>query len=194
MRLIDHLVRGGHLSERALTDALIQGERPRHLDRCDLCAERAADLSRWLNHVETDARDLADDMFTPELLAAQQSQIMRRLEQMDNPVRVIAFPSASRQEAQANGGRRVAVSWVGVAAAAGLLVGIVGGQVTARMSQVTTPAQTAAAADPALAEPTIDPVDASIFERPFETIDIRSMEAIDVLTPRMLQVASRSGG
>ena len=193
MRLIDHVVRRGHLSERALTDALILGERPLHLDRCDLCAERAAELSRWLNHVETDAREVADDMFAPENLAAQQAQILRRLEQLDNPVRVIAFPAVSRQEAQANAGRRVAVSWVGVAAAAGLLVGIVGGQVTARMSQTLTPTVTSTAADANSAEPAPEPVDASIFEHPFETSDVRSMEALDMLTPRML-VSARSGG
>jgi hypothetical protein len=193
VRLIDHVVRRGHLSERALTDALILGERPQHLDRCDLCAERASDLSRWLNHVETDAREMADDMFAPENLAAQQAQILRRLEQMDNPVRVIAFPAASRQEAQGNAGRRVAVSWVGVAAAAGLLVGIVGGQITARMAPTVTPAVTVSAADTS-AEPTPDPVDASIFEHPFETSDVRSMEALDMLTPRMVTVSARSGG
>lgn len=192
MRLIDHVVRRGHLSERALTDALISGERPQHLDRCDICADRAADLGRWLNHVETDARELADDMFAPENLAAQQAQIMRRLEQMDNPVRVIAFPASSRRESQAAAGRRVAVSWVGVAAAAGLLVGIVGGQVTARMSQ-TVPTVIATAADATAAEPTPEPVDASIFEHPFETLDVRSMEALDILTPRM-QASARSGG
>lgn len=192
MRLIDLIVRRGHLSERALTDALLSGERPAHLDRCDMCAERAADLSRWLNHVETDARELADDMFAPEVLAAQQSQIMRRLEQMDSPVRVIAFPQTSRQEAHASAGRRVAASWVAVAAAAGLLVGIVGGQVTARMGQPTLTVPAVADANQVV-EPTPDPVDGSIFDHPFETIDVRSLEALDSLTPRM-QASARSGG
>jgi hypothetical protein len=69
----------------------------------------------------------------------------------------------------------------------------VGGQVTARMSQVTTPTVTATAAYATVVEPTPDPVDASILEHPFETSDVRSMEAIDMLTPRMM-VSARSGG
>ncbi len=73
-------------------------------------------------------------MFTPERLAAQQAQILRRLEQVDSPARVISFPAAMRAERGDAGGRRVAVSWVGVAAAAGIAIGIVGGQVSARLS------------------------------------------------------------
>ena len=44
MRLIDMVLRQGHLSEQALMEALTGGDRPAHLDRCDLCAERAVDL------------------------------------------------------------------------------------------------------------------------------------------------------
>ena len=68
MRLIDHVLRQGHLSERALTDAIVKGERPQHLDRCDICAERAVTLARWMDELQSDATELVDDLFTPERL------------------------------------------------------------------------------------------------------------------------------
>ena len=96
MRLIDIVFRQGHLSDRSLVDAVASGTRPLHLDRCDLCAERAVQLARWMDDVQADAAELADHVFTPERLAAQQHQILRRLEQLDHPARVISFPAAAR--------------------------------------------------------------------------------------------------
>ncbi len=69
--------------------------------------------------------EAADAVFPPEQLAAQQAQILRRLEQLDEPARVISFPRFGRRVHDSGaGGRRVAVSWVAVAAAAGLVVGV----------------------------------------------------------------------
>lgn len=189
MRFSDFVFRQGHLSERALIDALLGGERPAHLDRCDLCAERAVELSRWMDGVQVYATDVADAVFTPDRLAAQQAQIQRRLEQMDNPARVIAFPAAPRAERSEPGGRRVAVSWVGVAAAAGLIIGVAGGQMSARLMQGASPAsQTAGAPDSGA------PVDGRFFEQPYDHISLPSYEALDDLTPRLTQVSARTGG
>ena len=132
MRLVDLVIRGGHLSEHALITAVMTGDRPAHLDRCDLCAERAVELGRWLDAVKTTGVDAAEAAFTPERLAAQQAQIMRRLEQLDEPARVIAFPSHSRLQREATG-HRVAAGWLGVAAAAGLVLGVISGQWSARL-------------------------------------------------------------
>lgn len=115
------------------------GDRPAHLERCDLCAERAKDASRWLDEVHTVATAAADTVFTPERLSAQQATVMRRLEQMDEPSRVIAFPGQTRPMREGLPGRRVAPAWVGVAAAAGLALGVVGGQLTARMTLAPAP-------------------------------------------------------
>jgi hypothetical protein len=128
------VLRQGHLSETALAEALLTGDRPAHLDRCDLCAERAVEFGRWLDQIKTVGVDAADAAFPPERLAIQQAQILRRLEQLDQPARVIAFPSQYRLEPQFAQGRRVAPRWVGIAAAAGLALGVIGGQVTARMT------------------------------------------------------------
>ena len=188
VRFMDVLFRQGHLSERALVEALAGGERPSHLDRCDLCAERALALSRWLDDVQREGVELADAVFTPEHLAAQQSQILRRLEQLDTPARVIAFPASSRTERE-SGGRRVAASWVGIAAAAGLFIGVVGGQVSARLTHRPVAPQVVADATPA--QP---PVDSGFLEQSYDQLSLSPFEALDDMTPRLAQVSARSGG
>lgn len=186
MRLIDVVFRQGHLSEQALIEAIAGGQRPPHLDRCDLCAERAVAIGRWMDEVQLDAAEAADAVFTTEQLATQQSQILRRLEQLDNPARVIAFPAASRTGREA-GGRRVAASWVGVAAAAGLVIGIVGGQVSARLSHSQIAGPQAQAVDAA------PPVDAQFLEQSYDQVSIKAFEGMDEMTPRLTQASARTG-
>ena len=83
------------------------------------------------------------------------------------------------------GGRRVAASWVGVAAAAGLVIGIVGGQVSARLSQPITVPQTQTA-DAA-------PVDAQFLEQSYDQTSIPAFEGMDEMTPRLTQASARTG-
>lgn len=195
MRLIDIVFRQGHLSNRSLVDAIASGTRPLHLDRCDLCAERAVELARWLDDVQADAAELADHVFTPERLAAQQHQILRRLEQLDHPARVITFPAAGRHEPQGLGRRQVAVSWVGVAAAAGLLIGLLGGQISARLGHQSAPAPIATSAGDTNASLSPDtstgPVNGAVFAEPLDNLTIKSLSALDEATPKMVQVSVR---
>lgn len=185
MRLIDMVLRQGHLSEQALMEALTGGDRPVHLDRCDLCAERAVGLARWLDAAREDAREASDAVFTPERLAVQQSQILRRLEQVDSPARVISFPATLRAERGDAPGRRVAVSWVGVAAAAGIGIGIVGGQVSARLLQAPqAPALTVDAT-------ATSPVDAAFLDQSYDQLSLTSYEILDEATPRLSQRVNR---
>lgn len=193
MRLIDNVFRQGHLSERVLIDAVVAGERPRHLDQCDLCAERAVALARWMDEMQTDAADAADDLFTPERLQAQQQQVMRRLEQLDQPARVIAFPAASRADANGSTGRRVAVSWVGLAAAAGLVIGVISGQVSARLTYQTVVAPVSAAVTPSAdaplaADAAAGPVNSSVLDDPYENLEVPSLAALNNVMPRLTQV------
>lgn len=193
MRLIDTVFRQGHLSERALVDAIVLGQRPQHLDRCDICADRAVALARWMDEIQTDAAEMSDDVFSPERLQAQQQQVLRRLEQLDQPARVIAFPAAGRSESNGSSGRRVAVSWVGVAAAAGLVIGVISGQVSARLTHPTVqPAPILAAApaptDTTLADATAGPVDSSVLDNPYENLDVPSLVALNDMTPRVTQL------
>jgi hypothetical protein len=194
VRLIDTVLRQGHLSEQAIVEAVMSGDRPHHLDRCDICAERAVQMARWMDDVQTDAIDVADAAFTPERLQAQQDQILRRLEQLDHPARVIAFPAASRPEPNNVGGRRVAVSWVAVAAAAGLVIGVVSGQMTARISpqpSAPTAASAAPTPDPTLASNDATSLDGSFMAQSYETLDLPSLEVLNAMTPKISQVSLR---
>ena len=200
MRLSDRIFRRGHLSERALVEALATGDRPVHLDRCDICAERAIALSRWLDDVRATGVEAADAAFPPERLASQQAQILRRLEQLDQPARVIAFPSQARLNQREAGGRRIAPGWLGVAAAAGVVLGVAGGQLIPRQGPQGMPTvPTAETAPPAVAAP-VAMTDtpsmrslSSLLDMDFDT-PVKSLELVDDLTPRLMTQASLGPG
>jgi hypothetical protein len=186
----DLVLRGGHLSDRALVDVCMTGERPAHMDRCDICAERAIGFGRWLDDVRALGEANIDAVFPAERLAAQQAQIMRRLEQLDQPARVIAFPRHLRLDGQAEHGHRVAAGWVAVAAAAGLVLGIVGSQVSARFASPPA-AKTATAQMTASVPATV--VDAAhvaemnrIDQENADRQYLGDLSRLDLITPRAL--------
>jgi hypothetical protein len=72
-----------------------------------------------------DARAEADEAFSQDRLAMQQAQVMRRLEALERPARVIAFPRFTRPVTSTQGN---AQRWVAAAAAAGLVIGLAAGQ------------------------------------------------------------------
>jgi hypothetical protein len=199
VRLIDAMFRQGHMSDRAVIEAVVTGERPAHLDQCDLCADRARESSLWLDDVREVALNDADRVFTAERLAAQQFQILRKLEQADEPSRVIAFPRANRsiRESQT---RRVSPAWVGVAAAAGLVLGVVGGQLSARLEFASRPAVTDAVAENARAVasdvqdsmPGVRLSDSTFLELDLENAATpHVLEPMNGATPSMTQTAGR---
>jgi hypothetical protein len=96
-----------------------------HLAACAQCRARYAAFTGWLDRVHDDAVGEAEDAFPPERLAAQQAQIMRRLEALERPARVIAFPRFARPVTSTQGH---AQRWVAAAAAAGLVIGLAAGQ------------------------------------------------------------------
>jgi hypothetical protein len=128
--LLERLGRA-HLSDAALarvwTERLEGGASSHpHLDACAACRERLVGFDQWIDGVADAIRDEADQMLTPERLAVQQAQIARRLETLDRPARVIAFPNAARAVMSGNVHVR---RWVTVAAAACLIAGFGLGQV-----------------------------------------------------------------
>jgi hypothetical protein len=216
VRLVDFVVRQGHLSEQALAEAIVTGDRPEHLDRCDICATRALDLGRWLDQVREAAVMSADRAFPAERLAAQQAQILRRLEQLDEPARVIAFPKQYRLATAPAGAHRVASAWVGVAAAAGLFIGAIGGHFSATTSktgqqpvtaaqhaaQIAAPAAPVAPADASMAMGAIGPLgngndeqpiasDASLLDHELDGFTPTAMETLDGVTPTLLARSPR---
>ena len=97
-----------------------------HVGQCPACRTRLSSLSAWLDNLKTEARQEADEAFPRERLAAQQTQILRRLEAMERPAKVLAVPRFTRPIATMHSGRQ---RWIAAAAVAGLVVGIGLGQI-----------------------------------------------------------------
>ena len=130
MSLLERLGRA-HLSDatiaRLWTDGLETGRATHpHLDACAACRTRYDGFAHWIDGVGETLRDEADEMLTPDRLAAQQAQIARRIEAVDRPARVLAFPKAARAVISGHSHVR---RWVTVAAAACLIAGFGLGQV-----------------------------------------------------------------
>jgi hypothetical protein len=119
-----------HLDDAALaeiwTNAAADGKAPSHphFETCVECRLRFTSFTAWLDDVREDGVLEAEAAFPAERLAAQQAQILRRLEVADQPTRVIAFPKATPVSLRPAPVRR----WVTAAAAAGLVAGIGLGQ------------------------------------------------------------------
>ena len=195
MRIVDLLLRKGHLSEDALTAAVLSGDPPAHLETCAECSRRAREIGLWMSELRAEALAAADEAFPPERLALQHAQILRRLEQFDEPTRVIAFPAQPVRAPRAGAGRRVAPAWLGVAAAAGLVVGVVGGQMSARVAPVTenTPASAPAQVEetPQQASTPAQPANASLLDYDLERHIPDSLLIFDQATPTLTQTAAR---
>jgi hypothetical protein len=113
-------------SARTAVGAL-ESDRPAegHLRKCAECQARYTSFVGWLDGIRVDAITETDEVFSRDHLAAQQTQIFRRLESLEHPARVIAFPKFARPVAVQTSGRR---RWTAVAAAVGLITGIGLGQ------------------------------------------------------------------
>jgi hypothetical protein len=148
--LLNRLGLNRHLTDTdlmALWADVRVGESPQsdsgvHVRECAACRARLASISSWLDSLRTDAGQEADEAFPRERLAVQQSQILRRLEAMEKPARVLAFPRFAKAISARDDGRQ---RWIAAAAAAGLIVGIGLGQ-TLHLVDWSIPAGTQARA------------------------------------------------
>jgi len=193
VRIADAILRRGHLSEDALVEAWYAGTHPAHLDSCDLCAERALEVSRWLEQTRELGVSEADAAFPAERLAAQQSQILRKLEQLDRPAKLLSFPrvspAAPAQHIEMVGhDHRVSSRWIAAAAAAGLILGVIGGRLSTW--QPASPASRAAAVQttPAPKAPETwrnDDAADLLLDTEVGQPQIHSLSAIDTLTPQV---------
>ena len=189
MRLADVVLRRGHLSEAALVEVWSTGVRPVHLDRCDICAERALEVSHWLEDVQALGRADADAVFTGERLTAQRGQILQRLEQLDRPAKVISFPARKARVSDVGEGRRVSPAWLAAAAAAGLTIGVVGVEFGHSLGIGSTPKQMASnPTEPKAPELTTGAEPSALYDDPYSQTQLGSLSAIGELTPRMIPV------
>lgn len=189
MRLADVVLRRGHLSESALVEVWSTGVRPVHLDRCDICAERALEMSHWLEDVQTLGRADADAVFTGERLTAQRGQILQRLEQLDRPAKVISFPARKARIAEANDGRRVSPAWLAAAAAAGLTIGVVSVELGHSLGIGSSPRQMASTTTAPQPPELTTGADAwALYDDPYAQTQLGSLSAMEEMTPRMIPV------
>ena len=113
------------MSERRLAHLWTSGQGDPHLDACPACRGRYDAFERWVDGLAEDVRAEAESAVPADRYALQQAQIARRLEMLDRPGRVIAFPKAARTVI---GGHTHVGRWAAAAAAAGLLAGVSLGQ------------------------------------------------------------------
>lgn len=187
MRLADVVLRGGHLSESALVEAWNTGIRPVHLDRCDICAERALEISHWLEDVKSLGRADADVVFTAERLSAQRGQILQRLEQLDRPRKVISFPARTVRFSDNSPGRGIRAGWLAAGLAAGLTVGAVTVELSHSFRIGQAPVQMASGTSvPQAPDLTTSADDSALFDDPYSETALTSLQAMAEMTPRLV--------
>jgi hypothetical protein len=117
-----------HLSEDRFTEIAMAGTssaaEEAHLASCVACRHRRRAVSALLAEIGHAAALEADSAFPPERLLRLRTRILRLVDRGAHPARVIAFPAGSRWNTPFSPPRPLA-RWVALAAAAGLVVGLV---------------------------------------------------------------------
>ena len=132
----------------------------------------------------------ADAHFDDHALETQRHKILARLAHLGQPAKVIRFPKAPHGDLPIGGVNR---RWISVAAAAGLIIGLLGGQLvhlvpqpTRRLAPIaTSSAPSAAASNPGFV-PVSVPVDDGLLDEIELVMQVRSaseLRALDEFTP-----------
>jgi hypothetical protein len=97
-----------------------------HLAACDECATRFDQIVLDADVLRDVAFAEADSVFDDAMLDAQRTRILDRLAHLGQSARVLSFPRRGREATMpvSSTGRR----WISVAAVAGLIIGLVAGQ------------------------------------------------------------------
>jgi hypothetical protein len=97
-----------------------------HVSACESCAARLADLTVQMETLRDAAWQEADAAFDDAMLEAQRGKILARLANLGKAARVLRFPARMRDASMPVS--PISRRWVSVAAAAGLIIGLVAGQ------------------------------------------------------------------
>ena len=172
-----------------------------HLHGCETCTWRYTELTAPLERLRQDAAGEADELFTPSRLDAQRARILDRLDESAAPSRVILFPAAPARPDRSVV-RRPLAGWVAAAAAAGILIGVTGGQLFqsgVRRTVTAPPARTVIAALPASAVVTDSPARRAVTDGEEAVMNeieqavfghrITALSALDEMTPHVRQEA-----
>ena len=195
MSLLERLGRG-HLTDSQFARLWTTGGANSHVERCAVCRARFEEFSRWVVDIGEELLAEADAAFPADRLALQQAQIARRLETLERPARVIAFPKAARAVISGHSHVR---RWVTVAAAAGLIAGVGLGQVVPlrnaldRQNRIGTSALQLTARQaasrstelkPGVTSQSDDELLSDVFARP----RVSTLSALDDMTPHIRDV------
>jgi hypothetical protein len=131
----------------------------------------------------------ADAHFDERALEAQRHKILARLAHLGQPAKVIRFPKAPQGDVQIGSINR---RWISVAAAAGLIIGLLGGQVvhlvpqqTRRLAPMATSIAPSAPSGPTFVPASV-PVDDGLLgeiELVMEMRGASELRALDEFTP-----------
>jgi len=197
-----------HLQEDRLFDcytAAQAGELPdprsaAHIADCTECRARYDELVQFMDGLRQEADEDTAAVFTPETLRAQQQHIMRRIEHLGHPARVLSFPGRVVRRHFAPAAGRIAPRWTAAAAAAGLVIGVGVGVVFDSRNRVAAPSplamtisRTARPAAPVVSVAVEAPVaDDDAFLSEIETVlggpHNQELLPFDALTPRVQEL------
>ena len=187
-----------HLSDHRLVeicfDAAALAAEQRHLVSCPACEARRTGIAQLLSETAGVSTAEADLAFGEERLARQRARILQRIEQEGRPGRVIAFPAGSGPAPTLRS--RPRTRWVAVAAAAGLVIGLLAGQLS---QQIRGGARTPLAGGGEPDIPTLQAVSMTLsdeellgqLELAIEATTGSALQPLDDLTPRVWEVAAQ---
>ena len=196
------IMTNAHLSDDRLMEVCLdrvpEPRERQHLEHCPECEHRRADILQTLTEVTDVAVAEADAAFPAERLARQQARILQRIEHEGRPGRVIAFPAGHGHEPtplRARPGMR----WIACAAAAGLVLGLVAGQLARDLSGTRIASSQPVAQLSASDAGTPGAVSTTLSEEEFlgqlelaiEGSGSMALRPLDNLTPRVWEVAAR---
>jgi hypothetical protein len=186
------------LAALALVGRAPEGEPDRsalaHVTHCAQCGDELARLTAVSDEWRETAVAEVDAIFDAGSLETQRSRILDRLAHLGQVARVLPFPTRTREIVMpvATGSRR----WISVAAAAGLIIGLVAGQLlqfapldrTIARDQVTMQAPGRASAPTILPAAASAPLlsDDELLDEIEAAVQLRraqSLRALDALTP-----------
>ena len=132
----------------------------------------------------------ADAHFDERALETQRHKILARLAHIGHPAKVIRFPKARAAELPTGGVNR---RWISIAAAAGLIIGLLGGQLVHLLPQPSrrpAASSTVATTTPKAPSPYVQVSSASVDDRLLDEIEVAmevrsasALRALDAITP-----------
>jgi hypothetical protein len=166
-----------------------------HVGNCETCSARLADLTGQMETLRDAAWQEADAAFDEAMLEAQRGKILARLANLGKAARVLRFPGRMRDASMPVS--PISRRWVSVAAAAGLIIGLVAGQLLhfvpweSQLHRSSSPLQTSTTRPgPALqsASAVVSVSDDELLDEIDEAMQLRrarNLRALDAFTPRV---------